>query len=94
LQGHEGTFECYDVLLDSGNRIAVAENHFFLTESEYWVALQNLKVGMRLQTPKGSIGIAGVAKRMLPYVGKVYNLRVEGSNRYLVGKDAVIARDY
>ena len=94
LQEHEGVFECYDVLLQSGNRIGVAERHYFLTESGKWVAVQNLKPTAKLQTPKGSIGIVSVTKRPMPYVGKVYNLKVEGSDRYLVGKDAVIVRDY
>jgi len=94
LQEHEGTFECHDVLLQSGNRIGVAERHYFLTESGSWVAVQNLKTGTKLQTPNGSFGIVSVTKRPMPYVGKVYNLKVEGSDRYLVGKDAVIVRDY
>jgi hypothetical protein len=94
LQEHEGVFECYDVLLQSGYRIGVAERHYFLTESGNWVAVQNLKTATKLQTPKGSIGIVSVTKRPMPYVGKVYNLKVEGSDRYLVGKDAVIVRDY
>ena len=94
LQEHQGVFECHDILLQSGNRIGVAENHYFLTESGDWVAVQNLKTATKLQTPKGSIGIVSVTKRSVPYVGKVYNLKVEGSDRYLVGKDAIIVRDY
>ncbi len=94
LQVHEGIFECYDIILESGNGIAVAENHYFLTESGQWVTLQNLRVGMKLQTPRGSIGIIGLTKKPLPYMGKVYNLKIEGSDRYLVGKDAVIVRDH
>ncbi len=94
IQEHEGVFECYDIGLESGNSIAVAENHCFLIESGQWVALQNLRAGIRLQTPDGSIGIARVTKRPFLYIGKVYNLQVEGSDRYLVGKDAVIVRDY
>ena len=94
LQEHEGTFECHDILLQSGNRIGVAERHYFLTESGDWVAVQNLKSGTKLQTPKGSIAIVSVTRRPMPYVGKVYNLKVEGSDRYLVGKDAIIVRDY
>jgi len=94
VQEHNGTFACYDVLLDSGNCLSVAENHYFLTESGQWISLQNLKTATRLQTPKGSIGIKSVTKRPIPYVGKVYNLKVAGSDRYLVGKDAVIVRDY
>jgi len=94
LEEHEGTFTCYDVLLDSGNCISVAENHYFLAESGRWTSLQNLKAGAKLKTSKGSIGIISVTKRPIPYVGTVYNLKVEGSDRYLVGKDAVIVRDY
>ena len=94
LQVHEGVFECYDVLLESGNSIGVAERHYFLTESGNWVAVQNLKTAAKLQTPKGPIAIVSVTKRPMPYVGKVYNLKVEGSDRYLVGEDAIIVRDY
>lgn len=94
MQAHEGIFGCYDIVLESGNCIAVAEGHLFLTESGQWVALQNLRAGMKLQTPDGVIGIVNVTKRPTPYVGKVYNLKVEGSDRYLVGTDAIIVRDY
>ena len=94
VQEHNGTFACYDVLLESGNCIGVAENHYFLAESGQWISLQNLKTATKLQTPKGSIGIISVTKRPMPYVGKVYNLKVAGSDRYLVGKDAIIVRDY
>ena len=94
LQEHEGVFNCYDILLQSGNRISVAGNHYFLTESGNWIAVRNLKSVTKLQTANGSIGIVSVTKRPMPYVGKVYNLKVEGSDRYLVGKDAVVVRDY
>lgn len=94
VQEHKGTFTCYDVLLESGNCLRVAENHYFLAESDQWISLQNLRTGTRLQTPKGSIGIISVTKRPISHVGKVYNLKVEGSDRYLVGKDAIIVCDY
>lgn len=94
LEEHEGTFACYDVLLESGNCINAAECHYFLTESGRWVALQNLKAGMKLQTAKGAVGIVSVTKRPMPYVGKVYNIKVEEADRYMVGEDAVIVRDY
>ena len=74
--------------------MSVAERHYFLTEPGKWVAVQNLTTATRLQTPKGPIGIVSITKRPMPYVGKIYNLKVEGSDRYLVGKDAVIVRDY
>lgn len=94
LQEHQGAFECHDILLQSGNRIGVAENHYFLTGSGNWIAVQNLGTATKLQTPKGPIEIVSVTRRQVPYVGKVYNLKVKGSDRYLVGKDAVIVRDY
>ena len=94
VQEHKGAFVCYDVLLESGNCISVADCHYFLTESGQWAALQNLKAGTKLQTSKGSIGITSVTKRSMPYAGKVYNLKIEGSDRYTVGEDAVIVRDY
>ena len=91
---HEGTFACYDVLLDSGNSIGVGECYYFMTEPGQWIALQNLKTGTRLKTSKGTVGIINITKRPIPYVGKVFNLKVYGSDRYLVGKDAIVVRDY
>jgi len=94
VQEHEGIFECYDVLLQSGNHLRVAECHYFLTESGKWAAVQNLKAGTKLRTATGSIAIVSVTRGALPYAGKVYNLKIEGSDQYLVGKDAVVVRDY
>jgi hypothetical protein len=94
VQEHTGMFVCYDILLESGNCLGVAENHYFLVESEEWISLRNLKAGAKLKTTKGSIGIVRVTKRPMPYIGKVYNLKIDGSDRYLVGKDAIIVRDY
>lgn len=94
LEEHEGAFTCYDVLLESGNCISVAENHYFMTESGRWISLQNLKAGINLKTSIGSIGIKNITKRPMPYIGKVYNLKVKSSDRYLVGKDAIVVRDY
>ena len=94
VQEHKGTFTCYDVLLESGNCIGVAENHYFLSGSGQWISLKELKAGIKLKTSKGSIGITSVTKRPTPYVGKVYNLKVAGSDQYLIGKDAIIVRDY
>jgi hypothetical protein len=94
VQEHQGTFTCYDVLLKSGNCISVAENHYFLTQSGQWLSVRDLKAGKKLQTATGSIEIDSVTKRPMPYTGKVYNLKVEGSDRYLVGKDAIVVRDY
>jgi hypothetical protein len=56
--------------------------------------LHNPKEGQRLRTSKGSAGIKIITKQPLPYAGKVYNLKIQGSDQYVVGEDAVIVRDY
>jgi len=94
LQEHEGTFECRDVVLESGETFGVVGAHCFMLESGKWVAAQNLTAGLRLKTLTGTIAIKKVTKRAMPYTGKVYNLKVKNSDRYFVGKDAVIVRDY
>jgi hypothetical protein len=94
VQEHKGTFACYDVLLESGNSIGVAGNHYFLADCGQWISLHDLKAGMRLKTAKGPLAITAVTKRAAPYAGEVYNLKVNGSHRYLVGQDAIIVRDY
>jgi hypothetical protein len=94
IQEHEGTFTLYDIALDSGKTITVAENHYFMTEAGKWLSLHDLKDGKRLKTSKGSVGIISIKKRPKPYVSRVYNLKIENSDQYLVGEDAIIVRDY
>ena len=94
VQAHEGTWTLYDVLLDSGNRITVADDHYFLTESGKWLSLHNLAVGMKLKTSKEPVEIKSITKNPVPFTGKVYNLKIKGSNQYMVGNDAVIVSDY
>jgi len=94
IEEHEGTFECYDISLETGNSISVAGSHFFLTESGQWVPLQNLKPGSKLISSKGVISIKNIIKRTSPFVGKVYNLRIKDSDSYAIGEDGIIVRDY
>jgi hypothetical protein len=94
VQEHEGTFECRDIMLESGNRISVVDAHCFMLDSGQWIAAQNLTSGLRLKTLTGAVGIKSVAIRAVPFVGKVYNLKVKGADRYLVGEDGLIVRDY
>ncbi len=94
LEEHVGTFECRDIVLDNGNRISVVESHLFMLESGQWVNAQNLKSGLILKTMNGTVGIKSVTVRALPYVGKVYNVKIANSDQYMVGEDAVIVRDY
>jgi hypothetical protein len=91
---HEGTFDCRDIVLESGNSIGVVDAHCFMLDSGKWIAAQNLTSGLRLKTLTGTVGIKSVTKRAVPYTGKVYNLKVGSSDQYMVGKDAVIVRDY
>jgi prepilin-type N-terminal cleavage/methylation domain-containing protein len=94
LQEHTGTFECRDILLESGNRISVIGSHYFMLESGRWIAAPDLKKGLSLKTHNGSVRIESVVKRAVPFVGKVYNLKVEGAEQYLVGEDGVVVRDW
>ncbi|MHC4241612.1 MAG: prepilin-type N-terminal cleavage/methylation domain-containing protein [Planctomycetota bacterium] len=94
LKEYEGIFECRDITLENGNRISVVDTHRFMLDSGKWVAAPNLQSGMKLKSLKGSIAIESVVKRPLPFVGKVYNLKVAGSDRYMVGKDGVVVRDW
>ncbi len=94
VEEHEGTFECRDIVLESGNRISVVDAHCFMLDSGQWIAAQDLRSGLRLKTLSGTVGIKSVATRAAPFVGKVYNLKVTGADRYLVSEDGVIVRDY
>ena len=94
VEEHEGTFECRDILLESGNSIGVVDAHCFMLDSGQWMAAQNLTSGLRLKTLTGTVVIKSVTKRAVPYTGKVYNLKVKSSDQYMAGKDMVIVRDY
>lgn len=94
IEEHEGVFECRDILLDSGNGVSVVDGHCFLLDSGKWIAAQDLEDGLRLKTLDGTVGIKSVTTRATPYIGKVYNLKIANSDRYPVGKDGTIVRDY
>jgi hypothetical protein len=94
VQEHTGTFECRDVVLESGNHIGVVGAHCFMLASGEWIAAQDLKSGLSLRTLQGTVRIKSVTVRAAPYTGKVYNLEIKSSDEYIVGRDAVIVRDY
>ncbi|MBN2180658.1 MAG: DUF4190 domain-containing protein, partial [Sedimentisphaerales bacterium] len=94
LEVHEGTFEVRDIVLESGNCISVAESHLFMLESGQWVKAQQLRSGLNLKTANGTVAVKCITTRAMPYVGKVYNVKVSGSDWYMVGQDMVIVRDY
>ena len=94
LEEHEGSFECRDITLENGNSISVVCAHCFMLDSGQWVAAQNLESGMKLKSLNGTVAIKSVVTRAMPFVGKVYNLKVNGSDQYMVGKDGVVVRDF
>ena len=94
LEEHVGSFECRDIVLESGNRISVVEAHSFMLDSGQWIAAQDLRSGLRLKTLDGVVGIKSVTTRGKPFFGKVYNLKLKDSDQYIVGKDGLIVRDY
>ncbi len=94
LEVHEGSFECRDITLENGNSISVVDTHCFMLDSGKWVAAQNLESGMQLKSQNGTVAIKSVVTRTTPFVGKVYNLKISGSDEYMVGKDGVVVRDF
>ena len=94
VQEHTGTFECRDIVLESGNRIGVVGAHCFMLASGEWIAAQDLTNGLSLRTLKGTVRVKSVTVRAVPYAGKVYNLKIKNSDKYIVGRGAVIVRDY
>jgi prepilin-type N-terminal cleavage/methylation domain-containing protein len=92
LQEHEGTFVCRDIVLETGNTISVVDAHCFMTDAGQWVAAQNLTTSLRLKTLTGNVGIKSITTRS--YTGTVYNLKIAGSDQYMVGKDSVVVRDF
>ena len=94
LEEHEGSFECRDITLENGNSISVVCAHCFMDDSGQWVAAQNLESGMKLKSLNGTVTIKSVVTRAMPFVGKVYNLKVSSSDQYNVGKDGVVVRDF
>jgi outer membrane protein assembly factor BamB len=94
VEEHQGSFECLDLLLETGERISVVDSHCFMLECGRWAPIQDLKAGSRLKCMTGSVAVRSIVKRQTPFVGRVYNLRIEGSDRYFVGKAGLIVRDY
>ena len=94
VQEHDGAFECRDIVLENGNHISVVDSHRFMLDTGLWCAAQNLRSGFKLKTLNGTVRIKSVTVRAMPYLGKVYNLKVNSSDQYMVGDDTVIVRDW
>jgi hypothetical protein len=94
VQAHEGIFVCRDVTLENGECLGVVDAHCFMLESGQWIPVQNLQTGMKLKTANGSVAVQSVTVRVMPYTGTVYNLKINSSDQYMVGKVGVIVRDF
>jgi len=89
-----GAGDCYDIMLESGNYITVVYSHFVLTDAGQWVDVRDLTSGSKLMSINGPITVTSVVKRATPFVGTSYNLKIKGAERYFVGKDGIVARDW
>ena|GEM_PF-6897998 len=96
VQQHFGIFECWDIILETGRTLTVADEHYLLLAGtpERWISSRNLKAGAKLQSVSAPITVKAVLKRPFPLIGTVYNLDIAGSDRYFVGLDGIVARDY
>ena len=94
IEEHEGVFERYDILLETGDCISVVDSHYFLSDSGRWVCVQDLGGGSKLQSLKGPVRINRIIKPEKSFVGKCYNLKIKGADRYFVGQEGIIARDW
>lgn len=81
-------------MLQTGDCISVAESHYFLTDSEQWIRVQDLKNGSRLKSLNAPVIVSRIIKRQKPYAGKSYNLKIKGAAHYFVGQDGIAARDW
>jgi predicted enzyme related to lactoylglutathione lyase len=91
---YRGTYDYYNIVLETGNYINVVNTHYFLTDSDRWVLVQNLKAGSKLRSLKGPIRIKTISKSEEQFTGRLYNLKIKGGDRYFVGKDGVAVRGH
>ena len=94
VQEHQGTYDLFDIELESGNVVTVVEEHYFMTDSGKWLSSKKLEPGVLLKTARGAIKIKSITKQPERFTGKAYNLDIRGTDRYMVGQDAIIVRDY
>jgi prepilin-type N-terminal cleavage/methylation domain-containing protein len=95
LQVHPGTWtQVTDVVLENGEAITVIGAHLFRLTSGQFVHVQQLRQGSELETMNGAVKVAWVVKRTAPFVGNVYNVKVQDADEYFVGKTGVVVRDF
>ena len=82
----------YDIIFENGNTLVVADSHYFLLDSGQWASVQKLKTDSKLSTLESPVTIKTIKKTKS--TGTVYNLKIKDADRYLVGKDGIIVRDW
>ena len=88
------SWDRYDIELESGNSIVVADVHYFLLASGSWISSLKLEAGSKLQTLEGPVAVKSIVKSTEKGTGPLYNLKIKGGERYLVGKDGLVVRDW
>ena len=92
---HPGVFSDWrKVILANGECLCVIGTHPFLLDSGLWVSVKDLREGSVLRTVNGSVEVAAVRPQSQPYVGTVYNLKIEDTHCYFVGRTGVVVRDF
>jgi prepilin-type N-terminal cleavage/methylation domain-containing protein len=95
VDAHEGVFaDSRYVVLETGEMIHVIGSHLFLLDGGTWATVQKLEPGSVLRTMDATVRVAAVLELAEPYIGTVYNLKIKNSDRYLIGRAGVVARDY
>ncbi|HNU31365.1 MAG TPA: prepilin-type N-terminal cleavage/methylation domain-containing protein [Sedimentisphaerales bacterium] len=95
VDAHEGVFpEAYTVILEDGEGLCVVGSHLFLLDCGRWARVENLHAGSVLQTHERPVRVLAVIRHNTPYVGTVYNLKIQDADHYFVGLAGVVVRDY
>ena len=92
VHNESDSWDRHDIVFENGNTFAVAYSHYFLLDSSKWACVEELTPGSKLSTLEGSVTIKRITKTKS--AGTVYNLKIKDSDRYLVGKDGIIVRDW
>jgi len=92
VHNESDSWDRYDIVFENGNTLAVADSHYFLLDSGKWTSVQKLTTGSKLSTLDGLVTVKTIKKTTS--TGTVYNLKIKDAERYLVGKDGVIVRDW
>jgi hypothetical protein len=95
VEVHEGPSDgAYTLILENGESLCVVGSHVFLLDDGTWVRLEDLRAGSVLRTHGAPIRVLAALRHNRPYPGTVYNLKINDSNHYFVGRAGVVVRDY